>query len=169
MLAIKQKSPSPSAVTANLLPCRIHHDGSITLSDRHWAPSQPTTTTPPASSDTKSVEKEEESSISNSNESSKLIAHFRGRRLLGREVSVPEGYTGALIRTSKEEMPKAPRAADEDDEDGEDERTFVAEQEASFEKIVLWRHEEEAEGLDDRYIRSVEEWIGFAETVSRNF
>lgn len=161
MLAIKQKSPNQSNGTANLLPCRIHHDGTIALSDRHWAPLQ--TSTAPASSESPNKEIDTSSS-----DESKLTAHFRGRRLYGREVAIPAGYTGALIRVTKDEMPKAPGSEGVDDEDMEEETTFVAEQNASFEKIVVWRHEEVADGSDDRYIRGVEEWIGLAESVSIN-
>jgi hypothetical protein len=38
MLAIKSKTSKSEAITPNLLPCRIHHDGKLEVSQRHWDP-----------------------------------------------------------------------------------------------------------------------------------
>jgi ribonuclease H2 subunit C len=152
MLAIKPKSANPPTITANLLPCRINHDGPISLSARLWSPS---TTPADPSADNNPTEDANE-------KAQQPIAHFRGRRLHGRQVLVPAGYTGAVIKPTKE----VPQQAPQEDEDEMEETTYVAEQEATFDKIVVWRHESVADGMEDRYVRGVEEWIGFAEAVS---
>jgi ribonuclease H2 subunit C len=162
MLAIKPKSQPLPTVTANILPCRIHHDGPINISERHWAPQF-------------NAERPNANTQSNINpesiESSKQPAenptvHFRGRRLHGREVAIPEGYTGAVVRVTKELAPKT--SMEEDDGEEEVPSTCIAEQESTFDKIIVWKHEEVADGQEDQYVRGVEEWIGFAEAVSTN-
>ena len=38
-----------------------------------------------------------------------LEAHFRGRKLLGRQIAFPRGYTGAVLLIPESEMPSQPR------------------------------------------------------------
>jgi hypothetical protein len=38
MLAIKPQTQKAEKVTANLLPCRINHDGEVDASSRYWQP-----------------------------------------------------------------------------------------------------------------------------------
>lgn len=52
----------------NILPCRIHHDGLVESVDRYWAPVHEKDNT--------------------------QTAYFRGRKLRGRRVVLPEGYQG---------------------------------------------------------------------------
>ncbi|KAF8545393.1 hypothetical protein BDD12DRAFT_811615, partial [Trichophaea hybrida] len=51
--------------SVNLLPCRINYTGPTNATKNHWSPS-------PSSS----------------------TAYFRGRRLVGKDVELPKGYTG---------------------------------------------------------------------------
>ena len=71
MLAVKKApsevKPTPQC-TPNILPCRIHHDGPVNASKRHWNP-----------------EVEDDNT---------RTSYFRGRKLRGREVKVPAGYRG---------------------------------------------------------------------------
>jgi hypothetical protein len=69
MLAIKKSENNTPSCAVNVLPCRIQHNGPVNASTRHW--------TPQASSDGKSN-----------------TAYFRGRKLNGTVVSLPDGYTG---------------------------------------------------------------------------
>ena len=59
---------------------------------------------------------------------------------------------------------KVVSAEHEEDED-EDEAINVIEEQASFDKVVLWGHESTPDG-NDPYAKGIEEWISFAETVS---
>lgn len=156
-------STKPNHLTPNLLPCAIHHNGPIQTSSRYWSP-KPTH----AESETERT------------------AYFRGRKLQGRAVRLPEGYTGMLVKKtddvlSEEKKAKMPTAeelrameeGDDMDEDGEgmglgkDEEVEVKmlEQTAEFDEMVVWGHEALPE-TDDVYVRGVEEWVGFAAAVS---
>ncbi len=104
----------------------------------------------------------------------KLESYFRGRRLRGREVGVPRGYTGTVIREAVAE-PRDQRRSSEPDAgsregEGEEEEEVQDEMKslesvASFEEMVIWGHEAVPEG-DDAFVKGVEEWVGFAEAVS---
>ena len=86
-----ENEPSTKRCTPNILPCRIHHDGPIQLSDRYWAPSsdeQRTTQNKPYIF-TRNLMISETSHT----------AHFRGRKLRGRRVAIPEGYQGQFAIT----------------------------------------------------------------------
>lgn len=55
---------------------------------------------------------------------------------------------------------------DEEDEGDDEPVTKVVVQEGSFDKIVVWRHDERPDGIEDQYIRGISEWIGMAKAVS---
>lgn len=55
---------------------------------------------------------------------------------------------------------------DEEEERGVEEEVRILEEYAEFGEFVVWGHECEVEGMGDEYVRGVEEWIGFSETVS---
>jgi hypothetical protein len=94
MLAIRKAEKDTTTsltVTANILPCKIQYNGPVNASRRHWAPE----------------EKEEEANNNNndktddvdmtnntSTSTSTSTAYFRGRKLYGKTVHVPEGYRG---------------------------------------------------------------------------
>ena len=103
------------------------------------------------------------------------MVHFRGRRLVGAEVRVPAGYRGVALRVADggavgpgPDGPGAGRVPGGDGEEDEEDavETGWTEQVAEFERMVVWRHDVVADRADDRYVRGVEEWIGFATTVS---
>jgi ribonuclease H2 subunit C len=169
MLAIKSGPQAPSTVTANLLPCRIHHDGPISLSDHHWSPLNEPATTSTSSETAKNTITEETKDEACSSPSTKLTAYFRGRRLLGRSIAIPEGYNGSVLRITKDvlQKPGPPVICGEEDDHEEEEEitTYVAEEQSKFDKIIVWGHEVVADEAEDQYIRGVEEWIGFAESI----
>lgn len=89
----------------------------------------------------------------------KNTAYFRGRKLQGREVRLPRGYIGVVL---------APKAASSyqkicDEEDRIEET--ISEEAAQFDGVMVWDHGESPDGLSDPYLRGVEEWISFADTV----
>ena len=52
----------------------------------------------------------------------------------------------------------------EQNEGAEDEPVKVLEEQAAFEEVVLWGHESTPD-VNDSYVKGIEEWISFAETV----
>lgn len=104
-------------------------------------------------------------------------AYFRGRRLKGRPVRVPEGYRGVVVREveggveklgkdgaiEEENLEEHDRVEEEEEEEGEDEVKALGEV-ARFEELVLWGHETIPED-DHVFVKGVEEWIRFAAAV----
>ncbi|KAF7192526.1 hypothetical protein HII31_06158 [Pseudocercospora fuligena] len=82
ILALPPKTTSSSSknLKPNILPARIHHNGPIPVSSRHWSPAPSSTT---------------------SQESS-----FRGRRLLSQNIPLPENYTGLVIQKTDQNLPQ---------------------------------------------------------------
>ncbi|KAI5204274.1 ribonuclease H1 small subunit [Aureobasidium subglaciale] len=143
MLAIK-KSENTTPCVANVLPCRIQHNGPVNASTRHW--------TPETSSDGKSS-----------------TAYFRGRKLNGKIVDLPEGYRGAILQKTNTILPptstsNTPLAEDEDLSSVPE--TKVIQEIATFDKITVWGHEVQPDAREDVYVRGVNEWIGLASAVS---
>lgn len=167
MLAITHpKQPSKQQVLIpNILPCKITHSGPIPTPKRHWNP-RPSQTTSSSSS-----------TSPNEKESKQQTAYFRGRKLLGTTLSLPEGYEGKVLLKTKELLPQAPRALhipvpgdgneDDEDEEAEDElpqEVKRAEEQAIFNEVVVWGHESYPEE-GDAYIQGLGEWVGWAERV----
>lgn len=115
----------------------------------------------------------------------KLESYFRGRRLRGREVRVPQGYEGKVVKEApngpvgggdeEEQRRKDSGARGEgegggggEDDDEEEEEAKVLGDVASFEELVIWGHEAMPEA-DDPFVKGVEEWVKFAEAVSQRF
>ncbi|KAL8913831.1 MAG: hypothetical protein Q9171_001435 [Xanthocarpia ochracea] len=147
MLSIQRRDPKEAHLECipNLLPCRIHHDGPVNASRRYWAPEQ--------------------------DKDGNLEAYFRGRKLKGREVKLPDGYRGAVVKkgTKEDDAPKKNaerlkrrQLEDEDvDDDENDEEVQVMEEVADFKEFIIWGHEAVAD-RDDAFVKGIEEWMGFA-------
>ena len=104
-----------------------------------------------------------------------LEAHIRGRRLRGREVRVPKGYRGVVVR-DEGGVERKDRGGCRDGgegvgvgEDGEEDEVEgevrVLQEIGGFEEIVVWDHESVGEAGDDGVVRGVEEWVGFSGVV----
>ena len=52
----------------------------------------------------------------------------------------------------------------EQDEGAEEEPVKILEEQASFDEVVLWGHESTPDE-NDPYVKGIQEWIAFAETV----
>ncbi|KAH9827952.1 ribonuclease H1 small subunit [Teratosphaeria destructans] len=156
MLAIAPPPSKRQKLTPNLLPCTIKHNGPIPTSKRHWCP------------------------ITDAGNDRTLTSYFRGRKLRGRTVKLPEGYTGVVLqkteksleskRTTAPALP-VPEIEQEDEEDeyamkdgGEDEEVKLMEQQGTFDEVVCWGHEAEPED-EDEYVKGIDEWIAFAKAV----
>ncbi|KAJ5195267.1 Ribonuclease H2 subunit C [Penicillium cinerascens] len=127
-------------LTPNILPCRIHHDGPIDSTDRFWTP---------------------ETDARDNNQSS----YFRGRKLRGRRVTIPEGYTG-IVATLTDRVSQQPvkNASAEDEVTELEEPVNILETQGTFDDMIVWGHEI-LPAADDPYVKGVEEWVRFAETM----
>ncbi|CEL04435.1 hypothetical protein ASPCAL05565 [Aspergillus calidoustus] len=150
MFALQQpQQPSESnlesfkSYTPNILPCRIHHDGPVNSLDRYWSP----------------VPDEKDQNLQ--------TAYFRGRKLRGRRVQIPEGYEGIVATHTDRELPST-TSNNSDEAEVEEvepaEPIKVLEQQATFGDFVVWAHET-IPAADDPYVKGVEEWIKFAEAM----
>ncbi|KAG9631613.1 hypothetical protein KCU95_g8746, partial [Aureobasidium melanogenum] len=149
MLAIKRSEKTPTS-TVNVLPCRIQHNGPVHASTRHW--------TPEISSD--------------GNQNSTATAYFRGRKLNGRVLGLPDGYRGAILQKTDTILPNTtttattapPNLDPEEEQQHEDPapETKVLEEIATFDKITVYGHEVQPDAQEDVYIKGINEWIGLA-------
>lgn len=126
-----QKNPSSQSTTPNILPCKITHSGPHRITKTHWDPT-----------------------------SNPQTVHFRGRKLLGKTVKLPEGYEGVVLKKAEKTLP-----VKREDEDGEEPvEVKIMEQKGKFEELVVWGHEALPDE-EDAYRKGIEEWVGFAEAV----
>ncbi|KAL4896238.1 ribonuclease H2 subunit C [Aspergillus ambiguus] len=134
-----QRSPQSTSdkCTPNILPCRVHHDGPIKSVERFWTP------------------------FPDEKDQPVQTAHFRGRKLRGRRVAVPEGYEGVVAIPTERVIPS--KGADNDDSAPE-EPIKVLEQQSTFVEVMVWGHEI-TPAPDDPFVKGVEEWIKLAEAM----
>lgn len=98
------------------------------------------------------------------------MAYFRGRKLHGKALRVPEGYRGVVVDKTDPPKPQPPRPDETEvvDLDAEDEMPLGAlDTKAEFDEVVIWGHESMADTSSDPYVRGVEEWMKVAEKVRR--
>ncbi|KAE8450391.1 hypothetical protein EG329_006465 [Mollisiaceae sp. DMI_Dod_QoI] len=141
MLAIERKTKDHEGkCTPNVLPCRINHNGPVDASKRYWNPTQ--------TSD------------------GKTAAYFRGKKLYGKKLKVPEGYRGVVLSSTDRILPKPSAQATEDDQDIEEEpEVKIMEEQSNFDNIMVWGHESVPEDAADPYVKGIDEWIAFSEQV----
>jgi ribonuclease H2 subunit C len=142
MLAIQPTSTNKS-VTPNILPCNIKHSGPVSSDPRYWNPS-----------------KEQDGTST---------AFFRGRKLRGKKLALPEAYQGVVLqKTDKKVIVKpgmpVPGGEAENANAPKEVDTMAMEQHATFTHVMVWDHEAVPAG-DDVYVKGMEEWIDFAEAV----
>lgn len=161
MLSVDQhKDPSCDKATPNVLPCRIQHDGPVSQVNSYWKPSQE-----PGIYDSAMVAE----TFTNCVTDGKRVVYFRGRKLHGRALRLPEGYRGAVVDKTEPPKPQEPRPDEPEvvDLEAEDEMPLGAlETKAEFDEIVIWGHESVADTNSDPYVRGVDEWIKLAEKVT---
>lgn len=168
-MASKESASGPTC-TPNLLPCQIHHDGLVDASERYWNPKN----TPGTSNSRIALLRTSPADLGTDNSSE---AYFRGRKLKGREVQVPDGYRGALVQPTASRLELASGvssqtkvdvvpAGDEEDDDtaAENMEVVVLKENGSFDRLVVWGHEGLVED-DDPFVKGVEEWINFSQAV----
>ena len=188
MIAIhRSNSPTPKPqCTPNLLPCRVHQTGLVDASPRHWDPKS-------AEEGKKHSQQEPEKKESasqaydkrteqNNLDSGHLEVYFRGRKLKGKQIPVPKGYRGAVVREGLGQagaVVQEEKAAingyknmdmdmDRDvnmENEGLEAETKVLDEIAEFDEVVVWGHEQIVDS-NDGFIKGIAEWIPFAEAVS---
>ncbi|KAL4806426.1 ribonuclease H2 non-catalytic subunit-domain-containing protein [Aspergillus unguis] len=126
--------------TPNILPCRIHHDGPVDSVNRYWKP------------------------IADEKDKDFQTAYFRGRKLRGRRVQIPEGYEGVVAAHSDREMQTTTERETVGEESEQEEPVKVLEKQADFKDYVVWSHET-VPAADDPFVKGVEEWVKFAEAM----
>ncbi|KAH8895741.1 ribonuclease H1 small subunit [Thozetella sp. PMI_491] len=140
ILNITQGAAPAKNTTANLLPCRVDHSGSVEPLDPFWSVSQ--------------------------NEDGSKTAYLRGRKLHGQTLKLPEGYRGAVVAKTETQPPRHQEWAHADDQEREDEpEVGTLETKAEFSEVVVWGHETGTDAGADPYVRGIEEWIGLAEQI----
>ncbi|KND91547.1 Uncharacterized protein C12B10.15c [Tolypocladium ophioglossoides CBS 100239] len=137
MLTIEQDQASQQVKgMPNLLPCRIHHTGPADPVSPHWKPA------PAAEGTTTSV------------------AYFRGRKLHGKVVALPDQCRGVLVGRKPQDGGQKPS-----EQDGDTVETAAMQVTTGFDSMVVWSHEDVADSASDPYIRSIEEWLPVAEQI----
>ncbi|KAF7547202.1 hypothetical protein G7Z17_g7883 [Cylindrodendrum hubeiense] len=138
ILSLKTNDETPKAV-ANILPCRIHHNGPIDPISAYW---KPTT----ADDGTK-------------------FAYFRGRKLQGKVIRLPDQCRGVVVERKKDEEPLADVVDLVEEGDDPPERVGSMQVTAEFDEMVVWEHENMNDSTGDPYIRSMEEWLQVADQI----
>ncbi|KAJ2967431.1 hypothetical protein NQ176_g9663 [Zarea fungicola] len=144
MLSVGQ-TENVRKVTANLLPCRIYHDGSIEPIGSYWKPS-----------DTTNGSKQ---------------AYFRGRKLQGTALPLPDGYHGLVVERAADQLKiEATTSADGTNRNGADEvialeTVGTMQATGEFDEMVVWSHESMATAAADPYVRTIEEWLQTSEKI----
>ena len=73
-----------------------------------------------------------------------------------------------MLSVSEDILPKKDSATGEVEEDEEEEpEVKIMEEQSVFDQIMIWGHEAVMDESDP-YVRSLEEWMGLAEQVSRH-
>ncbi|KAI4942128.1 hypothetical protein J4E91_010327 [Alternaria rosae] len=146
MLSIQPSKPQKC--TPNLLPARINHNGPINDAERYWKPE--------------------------TDDKGKQHAYFRGRHLHGTTLPLPQNYTGAILHVTDKQLPQTrtqpQQPVDDEEEDAEVEESIpvevkVAEQVGAFDEVIIWGHGGEVDGSGDAFVRGMNEWVGFAESM----
>ncbi|KAK2070573.1 hypothetical protein P8C59_005058 [Phyllachora maydis] len=138
---VVKPAKAPAKATPHLLPCRVHHDGAVGPTDSYWRPTQ-------------------------SKDGLGHTAYFRGRKLHGRTVPLPDGYTG-LVAETVAAAPAADAGEAPDLERGEEPEPELGglEVRAGFDDVVVWGHDTAAEAATVPHVRAMEEWLDLADKI----
>ncbi|OCK83612.1 ribonuclease H1 small subunit [Lepidopterella palustris CBS 459.81] len=144
MLSIQQSNGKSTKCTPNLIPCRLNHNGAVNASERFWKP-------------------ETESNGENT-------AYFRGRKLRGKNVKLPDRYRGAVLDITDKVAPQTGNensngSIDDQDEDNKPAEVKVVEEVGCFDEIMIWGHESAPSATEDQYLKGIQEWIALAEAM----
>ncbi|KAI0177961.1 ribonuclease H2, subunit C [Pestalotiopsis sp. NC0098] len=143
ILTVSSSATQQRKAQVNLLPCRVHHDGSLNSIETYWNPTEDADNT--------------------------KTAYIRGRKLHGKTVKLPSGYYGSVAEKgeTKREMPASDAIDNTSELEELPEPMEIAplSSKAQFDDLVIWGHESSADSATDPYLRSMEEWISFSEQI----
>ncbi|ETS75905.1 hypothetical protein PFICI_12849 [Pestalotiopsis fici W106-1] len=144
ILTVSSATSRSKKAQVNLLPCRVHHDGSINSIEPYWKPTE--------------------------NGDNLKTAYIRGRKLHGKTVKLPAGYYGSVVEKgeTKRETPGSTDAVNgnlDDEELADPIEIAPLSSKADFDDLVIWGHESTADSATDPYLRSMEEWVSFSEQL----
>lgn len=96
-------------------------------------------------------------------------AYFRGRKLHGRAVTIPEDYRGVLAQ-KQESAPgnEAEKLEDDQAESLDDTQEGKLQVTGEFQDIMVWGHESVADPSSDHHIRGMEEWMEVSKKVRQS-
>lgn len=161
MIAIKENGDTPK-VTANLLPCRIQHSGSIDPIQPFWNPEDASGM---SLCETHDARRTTTQRITVHTDGSKT-AYFRGRKLKGSAIGLPETCRGVVLERKADELHQDhARGGDDDDDMVPLESVGTMEVAAEFDQVVVWSHEEIPNATADPYVRNLQEWLSVADKV----
>lgn len=155
ILHIKAEENKSKAV-ANLLPCRVHHNGSIDPTSAYWTPSTAKGSFPVSPFLTQWLTKWLDGA---------KIAYFRGRKLQGKVIKLPEQCHGVVVERRDDKPVVRPDLEVAEDEELSD-PVGTMRVTADFDELVVWGHEAVADAAEDPYVRSMEEWLQLSNKVS---
>lgn len=173
MLSIQTSSKSAKC---NILPCRINYTGPTNATEKHWI----------------ALDGEDGNTLNHPDNIHVLILHvqeqrqhhFEGENWLGslfrsqkairvicsssqhvysRHVS--NTNSGHVLEATDEELPHREQSISQNDDTGE-EKINIFKGLTTFEEITIWEHDATPDESTDGVIRTIEEWIGFANKVS---
>ncbi|RKF72828.1 putative rna exonuclease 4 [Golovinomyces cichoracearum] len=152
MFVLERNKVEKKKCIANILPCRINHNGPVSASRRYWNP----------------IERSDGLSV----------AYFRGKKLHGKRLHLPKGNRGVVVTKTDRKMDckKAEKTSTpipegeidvDHEEDQEDKQLDVTilEEKFEFENIMIWGHESQPDPITDPYTRGILEWIDFSTLI----
>ncbi|RYP91320.1 hypothetical protein DL770_002554 [Monosporascus sp. CRB-9-2] len=85
-------------------------------------------------------------------------------------MKLPEGYHGSVVEKGQpkpEERSREEMAEDIELQEEQDSPIDVGHMrgKSTFDEVIVWGHEVTADSGADPYVRSIEEWISFAEQI----
>ncbi|CAG8098757.1 unnamed protein product [Penicillium salamii] len=167
--ATSEEDNSTLHYTPNIIPCRVHHDGPVESLDRYWLPLKDEKGTCDSIKQRiacnlwpRQINTKHPPQCLDNTETS----HFRGRKLRGRRVALPDGYQGVVAVPTDRVLPPTQQPDNDNahDESEMEEPVKILETQGTFDDIVVWGHET-VPAADDTFVKGVEEWLQFAEAV----
>ncbi|OAQ62233.2 ribonuclease H2 non-catalytic subunit [Pochonia chlamydosporia 170] len=127
----------------SLLPCQIQHDGYLARAETYWAPR-------------------------NVKGNTTRKAYFRGRKLQGRAVTLPDQYEGVVLqqalgnKTSHNVVVAKPQ-----NPDGPEKPIAIQQLQtlSRFDEIIVWSQDSPENCSSDPYMRVLDEWLVSANSL----
>lgn len=176
MLSIQTSSMSAKC---NILPCRINYTGPTNATEKHWialdGEDGNTLNHPPPPDNIHvlilHVQEQRQHHFEGENWLGSLFRSQKAIRVIcsssqhvySRHVS--NTNSGHVLEATDEELPHREQSISQNGDTGE-EKINIFKGLTTFEEITIWEHDATPDESTDGVIRTIEEWIGFANKVS---